>query len=70
MAILSTLAMTVEGMPADFILYGPLVVLQLAAFVGVAAYEGRRRVSINNSPNHFRRRNHRHSSSVALKDKK
>ena len=44
MPILTALGTTFEGIDASLILYVPLVVWQLSAFVGVAIYEGRKHV--------------------------
>ena len=66
MAILSALATTIEGASVDLILYGPLVVLQAAAFCGVAYYEGRRRARFNDSAYRIRCRNNNHRRRMAI----
>ena len=66
MAILSALATTIEGASVDLILYGPLVVLQAAAFCGVAYYEGRRRACINDSAYRVRCRNNNNRHRLAV----
>lgn len=66
MPILTALGTTFEGIDASLILYVPLVVWQLSAFVGVAIYESRKHVGNDILVGRVRSRNNRNRRSMAV----
>ena len=66
MPILTALGTTFEGIDSALILYVPLVVWQLSAFVGVAIYEGRKHVSHDLPVSRVRSHHNRNRRRVAV----
>ena len=66
MPILTALGTTFEGVDASLILYVPLVVWQISAFVGVAIYEGRKHVGHDISTRCVRSNHHRNRRRMAV----
>ena len=66
MPILTALGTTFEGIDSALILYVPLVVWQLSAFVGVAIYESRKHVGHDIPVSRVRSNHHRNRRRMAV----